>query len=132
MTRYFDLTVTVLVTIFFSEENLPRVHVKDISSAHLISYHPDKDLLPLVLANCNYTFEVGEGARIEYNYTNLERQLMDRFLFSKSTILGLNQVSLISETFVSVNKLWEYNAFFPAQGTLCSFSLRTAKLAENL
>lgn len=73
-------------------DSLPIVHVKDISSAHLISYHPDKDLLPMVFANCNYSFEVGQGTRIEYNFTNLERQLMDRFLFSKSIVTGLEEV----------------------------------------
>ncbi|CAG2252468.1 RNF213 [Mytilus edulis] len=77
-----------------SAKSLPKVHVKDISSAHLISYHPDKDLLPMVLANCNYTFEVGQGTRIEYNFTNLERQLMDRFLFSKSIITGIAEERL--------------------------------------
>ena len=75
------------------ENSLPKVHVKDISSAHLISYHPDRDLLTMVLANCNYSFEVGQGTKVEYNFTNLERQLMDRFLFSKSIIHGITEVS---------------------------------------
>ncbi|XP_052062754.1 E3 ubiquitin-protein ligase rnf213-alpha-like isoform X2 [Mytilus californianus] len=86
-----------------SAETLPQVHVKDISSAHLISYHPDKDLLPMVLANCNYTFEVGQGTRIEYNFTNLERQLMDRFLFSKSIITGIAEIETITYRSESTN-----------------------------
>ncbi|CAC5380698.1 RNF213 [Mytilus coruscus] len=49
-------------------DSLPRVNVKDLSAAHLISYHPDRDLLPMVLANCNYSFEVGQGTKVEYNY----------------------------------------------------------------
>ncbi|VDH89970.1 Hypothetical predicted protein [Mytilus galloprovincialis] len=68
-------------------DSLPKVNVKDLSAAHLISYHPDRDLLPMVLANCTYSFEVGQGTKVEYNFTNLERQLMDRFLFTKSVIL---------------------------------------------
>ncbi|XP_063441660.1 E3 ubiquitin-protein ligase rnf213-alpha-like [Mytilus trossulus] len=86
-----------------SAESLPKVHAKDISSAHLISYHPDKDLLPMVLANCNYTFEVGQGTRIEYNFTNLERQLMDRFLFSKSIITGIAEIETITYRSESTN-----------------------------
>ncbi|VDI24291.1 Hypothetical predicted protein, partial [Mytilus galloprovincialis] len=86
-----------------SAESLPKVHVKDISSAHLISYHPDKDLLPMVLANCNYTFEVGQGTRIDYNFTNLERQLMDRFLFSKSIITGIPEIETITYRSESTN-----------------------------
>ncbi|CAG2212879.1 RNF213 [Mytilus edulis] len=85
------------------EDNLPKVHVKDISSAHLISYHPDKDLLPMVLANCNYSFEVGQGTRIDYNVTNLERQLMDRFLFSKSLITKIQEIETITYRSESTN-----------------------------
>ncbi|KAK3585576.1 hypothetical protein CHS0354_036763 [Potamilus streckersoni] len=65
---------------------IPSVKVRDITSAHLISYHPEQDILPLVLANCNYSFEVGKGTTIEYNFANLERQIMDRFLFGKCFI----------------------------------------------
>ncbi|XP_062605532.1 E3 ubiquitin-protein ligase rnf213-alpha-like [Saccostrea cucullata] len=65
---------------------LPKVTVNDITSPHLISYHPDRDILPMVLANCHYTFQVGKGTKIDYNFGDLERQLMDRFLFSKSVI----------------------------------------------
>ncbi|KAL3881517.1 hypothetical protein ACJMK2_027949 [Sinanodonta woodiana] len=69
-----------------SVAEIPSVKVRDITPAHLISYHPEQDILPLVLANCNYSFEVGKGTTIEYNFTNLERQIMDRFLFGKSRI----------------------------------------------
>ncbi|XP_062572465.1 E3 ubiquitin-protein ligase rnf213-alpha-like [Saccostrea cucullata] len=65
---------------------LPKVPVNDVTSPHLISYHPDRDILPMVLANCHYTFQVGKGTKIDYNFGDLERQLMDRFLFSKSVI----------------------------------------------
>ncbi|CAC5407686.1 RNF213 [Mytilus coruscus] len=86
-------------------DSLPRVHVKDISSAHLISYHPDKDLLPMVLANCNYLFEVGQGTRVNYNFANLERQLMDRFLFSKSVNTGIEQIEMFRYRTESTNAL---------------------------
>ncbi|KAL3881510.1 hypothetical protein ACJMK2_027942 [Sinanodonta woodiana] len=65
---------------------VPSVKVRDITPAHLISYHPEQDILPLVLANCNYSFEVGKGTTIEYNFANLERQIIDRFLFGKCFI----------------------------------------------
>ncbi|KAL3881507.1 hypothetical protein ACJMK2_027939 [Sinanodonta woodiana] len=65
---------------------IPHVKVRDITPAHLISYHPEQDILPLVLANCNYSFAVGNGTTIEYNFANLERQIVDRFLFGKCFI----------------------------------------------
>ncbi|KAK3585590.1 hypothetical protein CHS0354_036776 [Potamilus streckersoni] len=69
-----------------STENLPKVKLRDLTPAHLISYHPEQDILPMVLANCNYSFEVGKGTTIDYNFANLERQIIDRFLFGKSLI----------------------------------------------
>ncbi|XP_060599995.1 E3 ubiquitin-protein ligase RNF213-like [Ruditapes philippinarum] len=65
---------------------ISKVLPKDVTSAHLICFDPQHDLLPLLLANCHYSFELGKGTKIEYNLTGLERQLMDRFLFSKSII----------------------------------------------
>lgn len=38
------------------------------------------------MANCQYTFEVEKGTRVQYNFADLERQLTDRILFSKSVI----------------------------------------------
>ncbi|KAK3098458.1 hypothetical protein FSP39_019662 [Pinctada imbricata] len=67
-------------------DGLPRVTLGELSPAHLIMYHPDRDIYPMLLANCSYSFEVGKGTRIEYNYHDFERQLADRFFFSKSVI----------------------------------------------
>ncbi|XP_060570019.1 E3 ubiquitin-protein ligase RNF213-like [Ruditapes philippinarum] len=66
--------------------SISSVNPKEVTSAHLIGYDPQHDILPLVLANCQYSFEMGKGTKIEYDFAALERQLMDRFLFSKSRI----------------------------------------------
>ncbi|XP_060586335.1 E3 ubiquitin-protein ligase rnf213-alpha-like [Ruditapes philippinarum] len=68
------------------QSSISSVNPKEVTSAHLISYDPQHDILPLVLANCQYSFEMGKGTKIEYDFAALERQLMDRFLFSKSRI----------------------------------------------
>lgn len=57
-----------------------------MTSLHLISFHPTTDILPLIMANCQYTFEIDKGTRQEYIFADLENQLIDRFLFSKSLI----------------------------------------------
>ena len=46
----------------------------------LIAYEPERDLLPLILAHCNYSLEVGQETLVQYDWTALERQLTDRFL----------------------------------------------------
>nr|XP_034315108.1 E3 ubiquitin-protein ligase rnf213-alpha-like isoform X1 [Crassostrea gigas] len=66
--------------------DLPVVHLKDLTSLHLITFHPTTDILPLIMANCQYTFEIDKGTRQEYIFADLENQLIDRFLFSKSVI----------------------------------------------
>ncbi|XP_061169142.1 E3 ubiquitin-protein ligase RNF213-like [Saccostrea echinata] len=70
----------------YQYKDLPKVHLKDLTTAHLICFHPTKDILPMVMANSQYTFEVEKGTRVHYNFADLERQLMDRILFSKSVI----------------------------------------------
>ena len=57
----------------------------------------------MVLANCNYSFEVGKGTKIEYNFPDFERQLTDRFLFAKSLIdISVEQVSFSSFSYIHV------------------------------
>ncbi|XP_052217509.1 E3 ubiquitin-protein ligase rnf213-alpha-like [Dreissena polymorpha] len=64
----------------------PTVAPMDVTSTHLISYDHANDIMPLVLANCRYSFEVGDQTKIEYDFDRMERQLMDRLLNSKSKI----------------------------------------------
>ena len=51
-----------------------------MTSSNLVSYHAERDLLPLILAQCNYSLEVGRGTLVQYNWEALERQLIDRFI----------------------------------------------------
>ena len=40
----------------------------------------------MVLSNREYSFEIGKGTKIEYDYGGLQRQIIDRLLFPKSFI----------------------------------------------
>ncbi|XP_020630788.1 E3 ubiquitin-protein ligase rnf213-alpha-like [Orbicella faveolata] len=59
---------------------LDRVSSTSVTMSHLIAYDPEKDLLPLILAHCNYSLEVGQETLVHYDWAALERQLIDRFL----------------------------------------------------
>ncbi|XP_062574164.1 E3 ubiquitin-protein ligase rnf213-alpha-like [Saccostrea cucullata] len=72
---------------FIGFKDLPRVSLSDLTASHLISFHPERDILPIVLANSQYMFEVGKGLQTDYNYTEIECTIVDRFLYSKSVIL---------------------------------------------
>ena len=80
--------ITYFMSYFFyrNPESFTSASPVDITAAHLISYDPQQDILPMVLANCQYSFEIGKGTKIEYDFKGLERQLMDRFFYSKSRI----------------------------------------------
>ena len=55
----------------------------EVTISHLIAYDPEKDLLPLILAHCNYSLEVGKETSVQYDWAALERQLIDRILRGK-------------------------------------------------
>ena len=61
----------------------PIIPMREVARAYLISYDRERDLNPLIVANCTYSLEAGKGSEISYNYASLERQLIDRFLSGK-------------------------------------------------
>ena len=67
---------------------LPEVHLKVITRRHLVSYSPQTDLLPLVLAHCNYSLHLGyaNSAAVEYDFSGFELQLRNTLLLSKSRV----------------------------------------------
>ncbi|XP_027055365.1 E3 ubiquitin-protein ligase RNF213-like isoform X2 [Pocillopora damicornis] len=67
-------------------KDLPHIQLQDVTRSHLISYDTERDLLPLVLAQCNYSLEVGRGTLVQYNWEALERQLIDRFIRGRPLI----------------------------------------------
>ena len=68
------------IIFFFIYSPLERVSVSEVTLSHLIAYDPERDLLPLILAHCNYSLEVGKETLVHYDWAALERQLIDRLL----------------------------------------------------
>ncbi|KAJ7339580.1 hypothetical protein OS493_005983 [Desmophyllum pertusum] len=68
-------------------KDLLHIQLQDVTSSQLISYHTERDLLPLILAQCNYSFRSGSGNFwFQYNWEALERQLIDRFIRGRPLI----------------------------------------------
>lgn len=67
-------------------KDLPHIQLQNVMRSHLISYDIQQDLLPLIMAQCSYSLEVGRGTLVYYNWEALERQLIDRFLRGKPII----------------------------------------------
>ena len=60
--------------------------IDHITRAHLVAYDVQRELMPLVLAHCDYSLSVGEGTNITYNLPALERQISDRFITGKAHV----------------------------------------------
>ncbi|ESO94720.1 hypothetical protein LOTGIDRAFT_232244 [Lottia gigantea] len=69
-------------------EDIITVHSKDLTTYHLFSFHLVKDIEPLVLSNCHYSFYLHyKGSEITYDFDGFENQAVDRLFSRKSRIL---------------------------------------------
>ncbi|XP_039521132.1 E3 ubiquitin-protein ligase rnf213-beta isoform X4 [Pimephales promelas] len=68
------------------EDSDYKVPLAALSVSQLALCHPEKDLLPLVLANCHYTLKKGQQTVSSYDYQAIERELSRRFFASKPRV----------------------------------------------
>ncbi|KAM4715158.1 LOW QUALITY PROTEIN: E3 ubiquitin-protein ligase rnf213-beta [Anableps anableps] len=68
------------------EDSEYSVPLERISETQLTLCHPERELLPLVLANCNYTLQKGGQTDSSYNLRVIQTQLARRFLAGKPLI----------------------------------------------
>ncbi|XP_054605449.2 E3 ubiquitin-protein ligase rnf213-beta isoform X2 [Nothobranchius furzeri] len=68
------------------EDSEYSVPLGSISETQLTLCHPERELLPLVLANCNYTLEKGGEMGSSYDLLAIQTQLARRFLAGKPLI----------------------------------------------
>jgi hypothetical protein len=61
--------------------------VQHAAAANLISFQRERDLVPLIVANCNYSFSVGKSVSMEYDFDQLEKQVEERFIRGRSRLL---------------------------------------------
>ncbi|XP_052426303.1 E3 ubiquitin-protein ligase rnf213-beta [Carassius gibelio] len=68
------------------EDSDYKVPLAELSESQLALCHPEKELLPLVLANCHYTLEKGQQTVSSYDHEAIERELSRRFFAGKPRI----------------------------------------------
>lgn len=56
------------------------VSMEEVFPSNLIYFDRDKDLVPMFLAHCDYSLEVGKPLHISYNFPALQRHLEERLL----------------------------------------------------
>uniref|UniRef100_A0A8C9Z470 Uncharacterized protein n=1 Tax=Sander lucioperca TaxID=283035 RepID=A0A8C9Z470_SANLU len=63
-----------------------KVSVAALTEQHVIHYELEKDLLPLVLSNCQYSLEHGHETISQYDLPRIQQQILIRFLQGKPLI----------------------------------------------
>ncbi|XFF88666.1 hypothetical protein AB1E18_014885 [Capra hircus] len=76
---------------FSKEDNSYSVDASEIADLHVISYEVERDLIPLILSNCQYHVEQGGKTLQEFDLEKIQRQIVSRFLQGKPrlTLKGL-------------------------------------------
>ena len=63
-----------------------KIPLSEVSVSQLVAYDSEKDLLPVMLANCSYSLEVGKETSLQYNWEALQKQIVDRFIRGRPTV----------------------------------------------
>ena len=58
----------------------------EVTCSQLVSYDADRDVLPLVHAHCHYSLEVGQGTLVEFDWSAIQRHLIDRLIRGRSVV----------------------------------------------
>ncbi|XP_062858949.1 E3 ubiquitin-protein ligase rnf213-beta [Trichomycterus rosablanca] len=68
------------------DDSVYTVHVGELTENQLVLCHPEKELLPLVLAHCHYTLVKGQQTKSGYDFQAVEKQLHRHFIAGKPRI----------------------------------------------
>ncbi len=63
-----------------------KVSPADLTDLHVIRYELERDLMPLVLSNSQYSIERGQETLHEYDLPKIQQQIVSRFLLGKPLI----------------------------------------------
>ncbi|XP_039201899.1 E3 ubiquitin-protein ligase RNF213-like isoform X2 [Crotalus tigris] len=66
--------------------NRYSVSPAEVADLHMISYEVEKDLIPVILSNCQYSVQKGGEALQEFDLEKIEQQVVSRFLQGKPRI----------------------------------------------
>ncbi|XP_043106269.1 E3 ubiquitin-protein ligase rnf213-alpha-like isoform X2 [Puntigrus tetrazona] len=75
-----------MVERYTGEESGYMVSPVDLTELHVIRYDYERDVLPLVLSNCQYRMECGQETLEEYDLPKIQQQILSRFLQGKPHI----------------------------------------------
>ncbi|NXQ68472.1 RN213 ligase, partial [Quiscalus mexicanus] len=68
------------------EDDRYQVSPLEVASLHLISYEVERDLIPLILSNCQYSMEKGGETLQDFDLERIQQQVISKFLQGKPLI----------------------------------------------
>ncbi|XP_028310203.1 E3 ubiquitin-protein ligase rnf213-alpha [Gouania willdenowi] len=68
------------------EDTSYKVSPADLTDLHVIHYELERDVMPLILANTQYSMEKGQETIHEYDLPKIQQQLISHFLLGKPLI----------------------------------------------
>uniref|UniRef100_A0A672YT28 RING-type E3 ubiquitin transferase n=1 Tax=Sphaeramia orbicularis TaxID=375764 RepID=A0A672YT28_9TELE len=68
------------------EETSYKVSAADLVDLHVIRYEVDRDLMPLILSNTQYSIENGKETQPEYDLPKIQQKILSHFLLGKPLI----------------------------------------------
>uniref|UniRef100_A0ABM5FN25 E3 ubiquitin-protein ligase RNF213 isoform X1 n=1 Tax=Pogona vitticeps TaxID=103695 RepID=A0ABM5FN25_9SAUR len=79
-----DFVYTILN--YTTEAKRYSVSPTEVADLHVITYEVERDLIPLILSNCQYSVEKGREALQELDLEKIQQQVINRFLQGKPLI----------------------------------------------
>ncbi|KAM6403591.1 E3 ubiquitin-protein ligase RNF213-like [Rhynochetos jubatus] len=75
-----------LVNKHIKEDARYLVSPSEVADLHLISYEVERDLIPLILSNCQYSMEKGGETLQDFDLERIQQQVISKFLQGKPLI----------------------------------------------
>ncbi|NWZ67491.1 RN213 ligase, partial [Acrocephalus arundinaceus] len=68
------------------EDDRYLISPSEVADLHVISYEVERDLIPLILSNCQYSMEKGGETLQDFDLERIQQQMISRFLQGKPLI----------------------------------------------
>ncbi|KAK0676637.1 RN213 ligase, partial [Pygoscelis papua] len=75
-----------LVNKHVKEDDRYLISPSEVADLHLISYEVERDLIPLILSNCQYSMEKGGETLQDFDLERIQQQVISKFLQGKPLI----------------------------------------------
>lgn len=72
------------------------VKSSEVTTLHVINYEMEKDFVPIILSNCQYTLETGKETLQEFDLSKIQHQIARRFFQGKPLITMVGLPTIIS------------------------------------